>query len=152
MSQKQPKPCVMCETSEATHGMDCRLCNAVMLAMVTVRKHWATTEYKGLADGLKAESIRQYTLTALERGAWISASLGTMLGHLVAISGCDEAGFKSALFRRMEKDAGEVEGLAKMPGGLDAWRRRCFDAAGMLTQALYQSARKAHNPKQPVPQ
>ncbi len=145
------KTCIMCDSEPATHGIDCHKCAAVMMAMTVVRRHWQTTEYKGLADALRAETIDQYTRTAFERSAWISARLGTALGRLVHISGTDEVSFKSALFRQMQHDAGEIEGLGKIEGGLEAWRKRVCLAAGQCADALFKAARKAHNPKALVP-
>jgi hypothetical protein len=145
------KPCIMCEHEPATHGMDCQKCHAVALAMSEIRRNWSPGEYADLAERLRKHSLAEYTRKMREQGSWISARLGAMLVRFCYLSGLDDTAFKTALFRQMQRDAGEIEGLGKIEGGIEAWRKRVYLAAGQCADALFKAARKAHNPKALVP-
>jgi hypothetical protein len=131
-----PKPCVQCEREDATHGVTCRLCHAVLLAVVTIRADWKPEEYATLGTDLRRHSFREFTAEAIERGAFTAAKLGAVLTRLVPLSGRDEMSFKAALFSELTHEAGQIAGLAKLPGGLPDWRARVWDALEQINVAL----------------
>lgn len=129
------KHCVECGTETATHGICCRLCHAALLAVITIRADWQPGEYAALGADLRKFSFREFTAQAIDRNAGTAAKLGAVLERLRPLSGRDEISFKSKLFSMLTHDAAELEGYAKMPGGLDRWRRLCHSAIGELAAA-----------------
>jgi hypothetical protein len=127
-----PKICAQCEREPATHGVTCQLCHAVMLAVVTIRADWSPGEYATLGSDLRRLTFKEFTAEAIGRGASTAARLGAVLTRLVPLSGRDEMSFKAALFSELTHEAGELAGLAKLPGGLPAWRARVWDAMELI--------------------
>lgn len=130
------KNCEKCDSEPATHGIHCRLCHAVMLAVVTIRSNWGPKEYKTLGTELRSVSLHQYQSQSQLAGAATSSRLGFMLIRLRHLSGADEASFKSALFMHLNREAMEIEGIAKMPGGLEGWKDQVATALGPYIRKL----------------
>lgn len=128
--------CIECAAQPATHGMTCRACHAALLAVVTIRADWAPGEYATLGTDLRKMSFREFTAQAIDRGASTATKLGAVLDRLRGLSGLDEMSFKAKIFSILTHEAAELESYAKMPGGIEHWRRRCHEAIGQLAATL----------------
>jgi hypothetical protein len=136
------KTCDFCEREPATRGNQCQLCHALILALGVIKADWGPGEYEGLGESLRNCSFLDFKKTAVDRKAGKAANLGDMLWRLAAISGMEEDRFKIKLFSLMTSDKAELDHIAGLPGGTEAWNKRCAKVAADFTRALFEKAAK----------
>jgi len=69
------KTCITCENHDATAGICCPTCAAVLNVMVVVKRHWEPGELAKLRDTLRESDVSDAHQSAKNRGATVMAKL-----------------------------------------------------------------------------
>ena len=77
------KTCINCDNHDATAGVCCPECAAVLNVMVIIKRHWEPGELSKLRDTLRDECPKQAHQAAKNRGASVMAKL---LWHVIELS------------------------------------------------------------------